>query len=200
MLTDALPADAEYVRTALNGRPSGSQATYNSANNTLTIPAITQSATNLYCGNPCITYWNVLVTVRYPDAKFNAGDQPVNKITADITYADGFDADPLVAEAKITLVDELKRMSASKTNYTSQGVNPQPGQPVSWNIQNLNSGNVTLEDVIVTDALPQHLTDVKIGLSYWQPSQSGGSGLFEYSTDGGATWETLGTLTTGSPT
>ena len=189
-LTDAIPAGATYVSSYVDGA-SGTPL-YNSGANTITFPSTTLAADQLYCNDPCITGYVANITVNYPSGTFHADDEPVNKVTAVVQYADGHADDTLTAQAKVTLKDEVKELSGYKqaTNW----VNPTPGEKVGWDLTTLNVGNVPLSEVTITDQLPAHLDNVQVGASGWYMPMDRGPGDFEYTMDG-TTWLSLGTLT-----
>jgi fimbrial isopeptide formation D2 family protein/uncharacterized repeat protein (TIGR01451 family)/LPXTG-motif cell wall-anchored protein len=188
-LTDALPTGATYVSATIEGA-SGS-ANYDSATNSVTFPNTTLSAESMYCGNPCITWYVVHLTVNYPADTFHAEDKPVNKVTAVVQYADGHPADTLKAEAEVTLKDEIKTLYGTK--FAVNMVNPVPGEKVSWVLQTRNTGNVVQPEVILTDVLPAHVDSVQVEAGDWYMPKQDGGGDFEYTMDG-TTWLPLGSL------
>ena len=129
--------------------------------------------------------------MKYPSPAYAAGDQPINKATADITYADGHPNDTLTADAKVTVVEPTKSVSTEKRLENS--VQPTPGENVAWRLIAKNTGNVGLESFIITDQIPAHLSNVQVAAyDSFMPKQ-GGNGTFEYTLDG-TTWLSLGTL------
>ena len=195
VLTDTLPAGATFVSaTSENPWTTG---TFDSSTETITFPAASVAAADgegVYCwdGDPCKSYFVAHITVKYPSPTFKAEDQPVNKAKATITYADGHTpAGPLTAQATVTLKDVIKTVYTNK--YTTDAVNPIPGENVGWVLQAQNTGNVTLEKLVITDAIPDHLTKVQVGASDLYMPMSDGSGSFEYTLDN-TTWTSLGTL------
>jgi len=195
VLKDAIPAGAEYVN-AWSDYASGS-ASYDAGTNSVTFPSAAISASGLYCGDPCISYYVAHLVVKYPSPAYADGDQPINKATADITYANGHPNDTLTAEAKITLNEPTKSVYTQK--WTGNSVHPTPGENVLWVLSARNTGNVGLESLIITDQIPEHLSNVQVGASDWSMPKQTGSGTFEYTLDG-STWLNLGTLNTSTST
>jgi fimbrial isopeptide formation D2 family protein/uncharacterized repeat protein (TIGR01451 family)/LPXTG-motif cell wall-anchored protein len=189
VLKDAIPAGAEYVN-AWSDYASGS-ASYDAGTNSVTFPSAAISASEMYCGDPCISDYVAHIIVKYPSPAYADGDQPINKATADITYADGHPNDTLTAEAEITLNEPTKSVSTEK--WTGNSVHPTPGENVWWWLKAINTGNVGLESLIITDQIPAHLSNVQVGASDWYMPKHDGNGDFEYTLDG-TNWLTLGTL------
>ena len=95
------------------------------------------------------------------------------------------------AEAKITLNEPTKSVGTEKG--TGNWVHPTPGEHVWWWLKAINTGNVGLESLIITDQIPAPLSNVQVGASDWYMPQHDGNGDFEYTLDG-TTRLTLGTL------
>ena len=182
VLKDALPTGAEFI--SANTEYPYSIGTYDGAG-TITFPSASISATDqMACwnGDPCTSYFFADIKVKFPSPTFGAGDEPVNKATADITYADGHPGTQLTAEAKVKLVEpEVKFwMNKSSTLYT----NPKPGETVSWVVVGRNDGNVEAADLTMIDTLPANLVNVKVDASGWYMPSQAGAGKLSYSMDG----------------
>ena len=182
VLKDALPTGAEFI--SANTEYPYSIGTYDGAG-TITFPSASISATDqMTCwnGDPCTSSFVAYITVKFPSPTFSAGDEPVNKATADVTYADGHPGTQLTAEAKVKLVEPDIEISMYKwgTSYTD----PEPGDTVSWVVQGHNTGNVEAADLTMIDTLPAHLVNVKVVASDWFMPSEVGDGKLSYSMDG----------------
>ena len=182
VLKDALPTGAEFVAATIDypyrlGTHDGA--------GTVTFPSVSVSATdgmNCASGSPCVSSFSAYITVRFPSPTFSAGDEPVNKATADVTYADDHPGTQLTAEAKVKLVEPDVKISRKKsaTLYTE----PKPGETVSWVVQGRNDGNVEAADLTMIDTLPANLVNVKVVASEWYMPSQVGAGKLSYSMDG----------------
>ncbi len=185
VLKDVLPAGAQFV-SATSDYPS-SNGTY--SNGTVTFPSTSVSATDgmdCWNGEPCISSFVAHITVKYPKTAFKAGDQPTNKATADVTYADDHPGTQLKAEATVKLVEPNAQVASNK--YNTLDVDPKPGETVSWVVQAHNTGNVEAADVTVIDTLPvANLVNVKVSAGDWYMPSQVGPGKISYSMDG-TTW------------
>ena len=182
VLKDALPTGAEFV-AATSDYPYR-LGTHDGAG-TVTFPSVSVSATdgmNCWSGSPCVSSFSAYITVRFPSPTFSAGDEPVNKATADVTYADDHPGTQLTAEAKVKLVEPDVKISMNKsaTLYTE----PKPGETVSWVVQGRNDGNVEAADLTMIDTLPANLVNVKVVASDWYMPSQVGAGKLSYSMDG----------------
>lgn len=181
VLKDVIPTGAEFI-SATTSNPY-SNGTYNAG--TITFPSTPISATDgMNCGNgdPCTSSFVAYITVKFPSPTFSAGDEPVNKATADVTYADDHPGTQLTAEAKVKLVEPDAKiwMNKSRTLYTD----PKPGETVSWVVQGRNDGNVEAADLTMIDTLPANLVNVKVVASDWYMPSQVGAGKLSYSMDG----------------
>jgi uncharacterized repeat protein (TIGR01451 family) len=89
-----------------------------------------------------------------------------------------------IAEVEVQILNEdgdveIKRVEAAKVI---------PGDEVIYTIQYTNLGEQPAEDVVITDAIPEHMT-------YQAGSASGESTVIRFSVDGGKTYRAAGDLT-----
>ena len=195
-IADVLPAGAVYDSASIeNG--SGT-ISYDSATNSISVTGASVSADNMYCGNgdPCITYWVLHVTVKYPASAFDPdGDGKAtvtNTATADVVYDGSTDNTHLTDSVDVDLSTKTPRLSGSKSTVSS--VQPAAGETIAWDVTGSNSGNTALVDAELIDTLPAGLHDWKVSTEQWYMPSSDNSlkRTFEYSTDNGTTWQTLG--------
>lgn len=158
VVTDPLPADLEYVTSTADYASPGWTTSYDSASHTVTwnltgIPA----RSNMNCdaqGLNCSSYTTLFVTVKVPpnarqSAVPAAGTVYTNTATAVLTYKDG-------GTETVTATGTLSTAAPQPNSwFVKEGpAKIAPGGNIRWRVYVQNTGNMTLSDATVTDALP----------------------------------------------
>jgi len=126
---------------------------------------------------------DVKIDVTYPDASFNANDNVTNSVTVNYTplggspitatngttvnFNDGISYGNTTSKSCTANLDVTDKLSAPNPilliRKTESASSIRPGDVVKYKIDISNTGNVTLNDVVIEDIIPNELEVISIG-------------------------------------
>ncbi|EFO79830.1 conserved repeat domain protein [Oscillochloris trichoides DG-6] len=145
VIRDTLPAGATFVSATGGG-------VYNAGTNTITWP---NENILVSAGESCVGY---NVTVQFPDADFNVGDEIRNDMQADVTYVNG--ATAFLSDFDVRLIQPpTPNPGFSKNGPTSASL----GDIVTYTFTSTNAGTSPLDaGHTFTDPIPAELEVIRI--------------------------------------
>ncbi|RMH79457.1 MAG: DUF11 domain-containing protein [Actinomyces sp.] len=179
-LVDTIP-DGTVIVDAGGGTVSGSTVTWDLG----TLSIATLYAGTDGTGQTCTTR---TLQLRHPASAFPSGSTSVDTV---VGYGDtGSGAGQIgSASVTVTVIDPVQSVNLVKAG-DGEDV---PGGTINYTLRwDASASNVDVDAFTLTDSLPTELDLVHVRAGTWTPSTI--SADVEYSTDGGATWTTLGTV------